>query len=341
MYRQEDTNNEYMSPTRQQEVAEDDEIRDYLLQLDMLRQECERGGNFLKAQECVNRMREVNLRYAKKVELRSRQANVVTKHKTTQEQKLELLTFSRMWEEKLREYDQRAELLVHDIKKTHTLDYRNQEAELRLHIMNKRPRFSKQVMELRTMLEKYVAQRRYVEAEEVKQKLARQEQMELHLFDDQLANAFEKKAAHLKDQYLLELRAAEQKIAMGREELLGQRQLDFERLMKKHTKNVKEIESQTKLHVAKTQNYVKSQVKALVLDPLKTGMDLGGVERTFREGQGKQHASSPWRATILSGQQELGSARRARTPPAGRRTTTPTRGMTITPASSGGSRMLW
>lgn len=308
-----------MSPRARQELAEDEEIRQYLLQLDMLRQDCERTGNFLKAQECVNRMREVNLRYAKKLDLRSRQANVVSKHTATEEQKLELLTFTRMWEEKLREYDQKAELLVFDIKRSHTTEYKNQEAELRLQIMNKRPRFSKKVLDLRAALEKYILQRRYIEAEEAKQQLIRLEQDELALFDDQLAVQFERKASHLKQQYIVELRAAEQKISLGREELLHQRQLDFEKLLKKHSKTVMDIDLNTRLHIAKTKQYIKSQVKALVQDPLKTGLELGGVERTFREGQGRR--ATPIRATAFAEDSysntraSYGTAQRARTPP--------------------------
>jgi hypothetical protein len=310
-----DLSNSYLagdgySPRRHQELSEDEEIRVYLMQLDMLRQECERTGNFLKAQECVNRMREVNLRYAKKIDLRSKQSNVTTKHQVSEDHKFELLTFTRMWEEKIREYDQKGEMIVHDIKRAHMEDYRNQEAELRLQIMNQRPRFSKKVMEVRDLLEKYVLQRRYVEAEGLKQMLLKLEQDELVAFDDKLAIQFEKKSHTMKQQYVVELRAAEQKIALGREELLHQRQLDFERLLKRHSKVVKDIDMSTRLHVSKTKNYIQSQIKALVLDPLKTGMDLGGVERTFREGQGRRgtelRAHSP----------SMSTSRRATTPPA-------------------------
>jgi hypothetical protein len=300
------------SPRRRIELDEDEEIRVYLMQLDMLRQECERSGNFLKAQECVNRMREVNLRYAKKIDIRSKQANVTTKHRVSEEHKLELLTFTRMWEEKLREYDQKADLIVQDIKQSHMQDYRNQEAELRLQIMNQRPRFSKKVMDVRDTLEKYVLQRRYVEAEALKQTLIKLEQDELVSFDDKLAVQFEKKSHAFKQQYVVELRAAEQKITLGREELLHQRQLDFERLIKRHTKVIKDIEMASKLHVSKTRCYIQSQIKALVLDPLKTGMDLGGVERTFREGQGKRG----WAPELRAQSPSVSSSRRARTPPA-------------------------
>ena len=280
--------------------AEDDEIRNYLLQLDALRQQCERQGDFLKAQECVNKMREVNLRNAKRVELRSYQLNAHEKKNIAEQHKLELLTFSKMWEEKLHEYDQRADLLVHDLKKHHTEEYKSQEGMLKLKLMNRRPRFSKNVMDLRAYLQKLIALRNYVEAEDVKRKLAQLEDAELNSFDDNLAVQFEKKAQSMKGQFVNELNAVLQKIETGREELLAQRRIDFERLVKRHANELRERDAETKLHVAKTKQYIHQQVKAFVRDPLKTGMDLRGVSRSSNLGPST-------------------SARRARTPPAGGR----------------------
>jgi hypothetical protein len=278
--------------------AEDEEIRNYLLELDALRQQCERQGDFLKAQECVNKMREVNLRNAKRVELRSHQLNAVEKRQIAEQHKLELLTFSKMWEEKLHEYDQRASLLVHDMKKHHTEEYKSQEGMLKLQLMNKRPRFSKNIMDLRAFLQKLIALRNYIEAEDVKRKLAQLEEAELHMFDDNLAVQFEKKAQAMKGQFVNEINAVMQKIETGREELLAQRRIDFDRLVKRHANELRERDAETKLHVAKTRQYIHQQVKAFVKDPLKTGMDLRGISRSSNFGP-------------------AGSARRARTPPVG------------------------
>lgn len=271
---------------------QDDEVHDYLRQLDELRQECERTGQFVKAQECINKMRDVNLRHAKKLEQRSHQANVDTKARLKEEHKLELLTFSRMWEEKIAQYDQNADQLVAELKGRHTRDFHEQEGILKVQLMNKRPRFSKKVMDLRAFLERCVQQRNYLEAEEIKKKLEVQEQYEIALFDEQLAVTFEKRIAVLKTQYIGELSAVEQKIKLGREEILAQRQIDFERLLKRHANVFKELDNETKLHIAKARKYIHRQVKAMVHDPLKTGMDLRGVSTTLREGQGKSFRST-------------------------------------------------
>lgn len=271
---------------------QDDEVHDYLRQLDELRLDCERTGQFVRAQECINKMRDVNLRHAKKLEQRSHQANIDTKARLKEEHRLELLTFSRMWEEKLAQFNQNAELLVSEVKSRHTQDFREQEGILKVQLMNKRPRFSKRVMDLRALLERSVQQRQYLEAEDIKKKLEVQEQYEISLFDEQLAVTFEKRISVLKTQYIGELRAVEQKVKLGREEILTQRQIDFERLLKRHANVFKELDNETKLHIAKTRRYIHRQVKAMVHDPLKTGMDLRGVSQTLREGQGKSFRST-------------------------------------------------
>ena len=274
----------------------EDEIADYLTQLDALRQHCERTGDFVKAQQCVNRMRDVNLRYAKKIETTAHQANLDAKERLAEEHRLEIATFSRMWEDKLLEYDSNADAVIAEMKQRHIADYEKQEGILKVQLMNRRPRFSKTVMELRDALERMIQQRQYLEAEDLKQKLSAQEQYELEAFDDSLATQFEKRTRSMKQQYLNETRAVDQKVKMGREELLTQRKVDFERLLKRHANVLKELDQETKLHVSKTRQYVLRQVKALVHDPVKTGIDLRGVSRTVRDGQGKSFGYGSARA---------------------------------------------
>lgn len=290
----------------------EEEIHDYILQLDQLRDHCERTGDFVKAQECINRMRDVNLRHAKRIEVLSHQANVDAKSRLAEEHRLELLTFSRMWEEKLAEFGHHAQSVLNEVKMRHVQDYTQQEGILKVQLMNRRPHFSRAVIELRNQLERTIAQRKYLEAEEIKKKLAQQEQMELASFDDSLAVTFEKKTVALKSQYINELRAVEQKVKVGREELLTQRKIDFERLLARHSNIIKDLDQETKLHIAKTQQYVLRQVKAMVHDPVKTGLDLRGVSKTVRDGQGRKTSY-------------VGAAR-SRTPPASARGPSAVRG---------------
>lgn len=261
----------------------DEQVHDYLLQLDDLRQQCERAGDFVRAQQCVNRMRDVNLRHAKRIESMSRQANTNAKTRLADEHRMELITFSRMWEDKLADYDDHARMVLDEVKMKHADDYRQQEGILKVQLMNRRPRFSKSIIDLRSAMERAVQQRKYLEAEEIKKKLVVMEQYEIDTFDSALAQTFTKKTQTLKQQYVNEMSAVEQKVKMGRDELLAQRKIDFEKLLRRHANAIQELDQQTKVHVAKTRQYVHRQIKALVQDPVKTGLELRGVAKEVRE----------------------------------------------------------
>lgn len=286
-----DRNNYYNVDATEARVS--DEVHQYLEQLDSLRQECERRGDFLKAHECVNRMREVNLRFARRLEKKSHQANVDTKVALAEDHKQELLTFSRLWEDKLRDFDDQADRVLMDLKAKHAEDYRGQEGILKVQLMNKRPRFSRQVVELRTHMERCVSQRDYLGAEEAKKQLVRLEQFEVAAFDDSLAATFDRRTASLKQQYVNEMRAVEQKIAVGREELLAARAVEFDKMTRRHDNVFRELDTETKLHISKTRQYIQRQVKAMVHDPVKTGMELRGVAATVRDKRSVARSRTP------------------------------------------------
>ena len=305
-----------------EEARVTDEVHDYLLQLDALRVESERKGDFLRAHECINRMREVNLRFAKRLQVKSHQANSDAKVVLAEKHKAELLTFTRMWEDKLRDYDGQAARIVEEIKLKHTQDYRGQEGILKVQLMNKRPRFSRAVIELRSQMERCVQQRNYLEAEELKKKLVVLEQHEVESFDDSLAVTFEKRTRTLKTQYVNELKAVEQKIAVGREELLTARKIEFEKLVRRHANVFRELDQDTKNHISRTRTYIKRQVKAMVQDPVKTGMELRGVAATLRSGgtAARKFLGGTAAAPGVRPSHASPSAQRARTPTTGGRT---------------------
>lgn len=272
----------------------DKEIHDYLLQLDKLRVECEQRGEFAKAQECMNRMREVNFRQAKRLEALSRVSNAENKAQIMDSQRLELLTFTRVWEEKMLEYDQKAASAVATLKQSHMSEYANQEGMLRLQLLNRRPRFSRSVVDLRDQLEKAVQLRKYLEAESLKNKLAELERRELQAFDESLSATFERKAQGLKKQYINELRVVEQKIKTGRDELECQQKADLERLLRSHANALKELDSETKVQIAKTRKVLERQVSVLTNDPMKTSVDF----KTIRQGVMSARSKTPNRQRV-------------------------------------------
>eukprot|EP01060_Flectonema_neradi_P017940 TRINITY_DN24770_c0_g1_i1.p1 TRINITY_DN24770_c0_g1~~TRINITY_DN24770_c0_g1_i1.p1 ORF type:complete len:281 (+),score=63.13 TRINITY_DN24770_c0_g1_i1:37-843(+) len=249
-------------------------VHELLLDLDEQRQQCEREGKFFMAQECLNKMRDMNLKQGKKVEKLALSVNAQEKQEITERQRLELLTFTKLWEEKLDEYERQAKEIITHVKNRQNSEYKEQEDIVKIQLMNKRPRFSKTVLQLREELERMVRQKKYLDAEGIKRKLKPLEEEEVKRFDEQLSVSFSKKTQLLKQQYRSEISALKQRIKLGREELLGQRKADFERLLQRHANITKELDQKTRLHVSRTRDYVQRQMQALINAPTKTLMDF-------------------------------------------------------------------
>ncbi|RNF26673.1 trichoplein, keratin filament binding protein [Trypanosoma conorhini] len=263
---------------------EDDEIRSYLVQLDALRQECEQRGEFRKAQACLDRMREVNLRYVKKIEIEARKVNVGWKRQMLEEQRLELLTFHDMWENKLRDYDEKARQLRRELERQHVMEMQSQDELIRLELMERRPRPSKALVGLRDDLKKYVQQRMYMEAERAQKAIAHREAQELQEFEVEIEKKLQDRLRALSERLRLGQAAVEKRLATNREELLLQRRSDFEKLAKKHSAALHAQEQANALVVARAQDCIRRQAKAYIQDPVKTGLELVHLTETAMVG---------------------------------------------------------
>lgn len=293
-----------MSIKNEDQVA--DEVQAYLQQVDALRLECECRGDFRRAQECVDRMRDVNIRYARRVEALSQRSNKAEKDKVRDDQKGELMGFERMWDDKLSEYDAQARRVLDDLFARHNMDYASQEGLLKIHLMNRRPRFSRKVHDLRDALEKAIAQRKYLEADALKKKLVVLEQQEVGDFDNVLADEFERRTKSMKNQYVNEVNAVQQRIAAGRSELENQKRLEKDKILRRHSNIVTEMDNEEKLSASKAKKYIERQVQALILDPVKTSVELRTMHEKTADAKNR-----PSTAASRAG----ASSKRTRTPP--------------------------
>ena len=262
-----------------------DEVQSYLAQVDRLRQDCERRGDFKRAQECVERMRDVNIRYARRVAALSQRSNKHVKDRIADEQRGEVMAFERMWADKMTEYNAQARRVLDDLFARHNMDYASQEGLLKIHIMNRRPRFSRKVHDVRDALERAIAQRKYVEADDLKKRLVALEQKEVADFDDMLAEEFERRTKSMKNQYVNEVNAVQQRIEAGRSELENQKRHEAQKIARRHGNVLSEMEQEAKLQSSKTKQYVERQVQALILDPVKTSIELRSIHESTADAK--------------------------------------------------------
>ncbi|PWV13995.1 hypothetical protein C3747_40g141 [Trypanosoma cruzi] len=263
---------------------EDDEIRNYLIQLDALRHECEQRGQFRKAQKCLDRMREVNLRYAKKIEMEASKVNVGWRKQMLEEQRLELLTFHDMWENKLKEYDEKAGQLTQEMNRQHAMELQLQEEVIRVELMKRRPRPSKTLVELRDNLRTYVQRRMYMDADRAKKAIHHRESEELREFEADIEKKFQDRLQVASERLRLGRAAVEQRLVVNREELLAQRRDEFSKLVKKHHAALHAQEQANALVVSRARDCIRRQAKAYIKDTFKTGLELVHLTETAMVG---------------------------------------------------------
>jgi len=156
---------------------------------------------------------------------------------------LEFQEFNAAWDSKMKEYEERATELLEAMRQRHQLDYsdfrRKAESE-----PAKKPKFSRELLDLRRIELTLAKQCEYGEAQKIKVQADAMEAGELdrlHVGGLQHLGTLEAKFLHKQDQ---ELSALRQRIQSGSEEQRKARQADLERLLQRYHNVKHELEAQ-------------------------------------------------------------------------------------------------
>ena len=180
---------------------------------------------------------------------------------------VEFQQFNAAWDEKMKEYEERATELLEAMRQRHMLDYNEFRRKTELEPQRK-PKFSKELLDLRKIEVTLAKRGEYADAQKVKVQADEmeaqvQQQMTLHAtqasssanltvpppqeldkmqaLNIQHLSNLEAKFLHKQDQ---ELSALRQRIQAGSEEQRKARQMDLERLLQRYHNVKAELESQ-------------------------------------------------------------------------------------------------
>lgn len=110
-----------------------------------------------------------------------------------------------------------------------------------------RPKFSRELLNLRRIQEHLAKQKDYTEAHKIKLKCDALEAWELEKWKNQKQQEMFQREAKFKHQKQQELIALQKRIQTGREEQKKQRELDLERLLQRYRNVKNELEAQQNL----------------------------------------------------------------------------------------------
>ena len=218
-------------------------VAEFVQILDEHRKTCEREGKYIEADIAKKRLEELRQHEESRRQegLRSRQ--IAQRLGVEEAHMLEFQQFNSMWDNKMKEYEQRAGELLEAMRQRHMLDLRefhkkkDEAPELK-------PKHSKDLLDLRKIQVTLAKQGDYAEAQKVKVRADALEATEIERARqerEQQALGTEGKLLHRQEQ---ELKALRKRIQTGAEEQRQARQQDLERLLQRYHNVKSELESQ-------------------------------------------------------------------------------------------------
>ena len=208
-------------------------VSDFILILEKHRKNCELQGKYVEAGIALGRLEKLRVhgRHLQEECLHSQQ--IAQRLGVDEAHMLEFQQLKELWEYKINEYENRASELLDAMRQRHGYELCEVRRKFTLEPMRK-PKKSKELLQLRT-IERALAKRgEYAEAQLVKAKSDGLEAAELTRMEaerGQLVSKMEVKWLHRQGQ---ELAALRQRIQAGAEEQRKARQLDLERLLQRY-----------------------------------------------------------------------------------------------------------
>eukprot|EP01038_Epipyxis_sp_PR26KG_P013065 gene13065-17514_t len=236
--------------------SEDTAVQDFLEILEEHRKNCERQGKYVEAEIAKNRLDELKLHEENRRREAMRSRQIAERLGVEEAHMLEFQQFNFIWDKKMKEYETNAEELVEAMKERHASELRDYQRKL----MGKqiRPKFSKDLLNLRKIQDTLAKQKDYAEAHKIKLKSDALEAWELEKWHSERQQDLLQKEAKFKFMKQQELIALQKRIQTGREEQKKQRHQDLERLLQRYQNVKAELEAQQNLERIRMEKLVQS-----------------------------------------------------------------------------------
>jgi len=239
-----------------QGATEESAVHDFLVILEEHRKNCEAQGKYVEAEIAKNRLEELRQHEfsRRKEALRSRQ--IAERLGVEEAHMLEFQQFNAAWDKKFEDYEAKAAELEERMQERHSgevMEFQSRIAEM---MHNARPKFSKELLNVRRIQETLARQKEYAEAHKTKMKADLMETEELERFrETQSSKNFARERQYLAKQ-TQELSALRKRIQTGRDELKKQRQMELERLLQRYQNVKNELESQQNIERLRAEKYL-------------------------------------------------------------------------------------
>ncbi|KAJ0398369.1 hypothetical protein ATCC90586_000706 [Pythium insidiosum] len=221
-------------------LGPDPKVMEFIAILEEYRAKCEEDGNYLEAQRADKQLAALRKQELKRQTKSLRSKQLAERQDIQIAHNMQYNDFNAAWDQYMEEYDRMAKAYVKQMKEKHAQDLRDFQDKLQREIVERPPKFSKELIEWRRRQHRLAQQKSYSEAQEIKKVADEMEDEERARMTEELQAIFLRKEAKLRQQQQAELQALHKRIDGRRKEHIKQRNLDSKRLLQRN-RNVQAV----------------------------------------------------------------------------------------------------
>jgi len=218
----------------------DTKVLEFLNILNEYRIKCEEEGKYLEAERAAKQLSALQ-KQEKQRQNKSYRAKQIAERQDVQiAHNMQFASFNQSWDKFMEEYDQMAELYIQQMTDKHQKRLREFQEETIKAIMQKQPKFSRELLDWRRRQHLLARQKNYAEAEKIKRLADTLEARETQKIGQDRKQQIKKLEAQFRQDQQKELTALLKRIDGRRKEHIKQRNIDSQRLLQRN-KNLQAV----------------------------------------------------------------------------------------------------
>ncbi|CAK4084842.1 unnamed protein product [Aphanomyces euteiches] len=239
-------------------LGPDPKVMEFINILEEYRAKCEEDGNYLEAQRADSQLVALRAQEAKR-QSKSLKAKQIAERQDIQiAHNMQYTDFNNAWGQYMEEYDSMAQAYIRQMTEKHAADLRAFQEKLHKELMERPPKFSKELIEWRRRQHRLAQQKNYAEAQKIKLIADELESQERAQMTDALQVIFTRKESKFRQQQQAEVQALLKRIDGRRKEHVKQRNLDSKRLLQRNRNVQAVLESKQSVETTKKLQDIKA-----------------------------------------------------------------------------------
>jgi hypothetical protein len=229
--------------------------------LEEYRTKCEEEGNYLEAQRADTQLIALRAQEAKR-QSKSLKAKQIAERQDIQiAHNMQYTDFNNAWDQYMEEYDNMAQAYIRQMTEKHAADLRAFQEKLHKEVIERPPKFSKELIEWRRRQHRLAQHKNYAEAQKIKLIADEVEASERGSTNENMQAMFTRKENKFRQQQQAEVQALLKRIDTRRKEHIKQRNLDSKRLLQRNRNVQAVLESKQSVEAAKKLQDIRAGLK--------------------------------------------------------------------------------